>query len=553
MKRYKTICLTILILLIVAYPPLLLIKKRDIAAAFQYFAADTFYYLAVADNSVDMPYLTFDGTQPTNGFHPLWQYYLTIFFRMFDFLRTQSNQIFFAFASSMAFTALGTALFGIALFRLTNRFSLSLVSAVPGIYYLLFSSVKPHYGSAWSSINGMETAFSIFFFGLLLYLLFSDNIITTLSLKRMFSLSLVLTAVTLSRLDDIFIFVPFLVYILFFPSGRGNRFKLFIAFCLPPLLLIGTYLLYNISYCKMMMPVSGMVKGGSIELFPKIRVLSEAVLPVTFFSSDWIHTWNHNTWRILQLIIPAGAALTWLIAGIIRRRGRVFSHTERRGDMISLLCLYAVLKGCYNIFGVPLWQQGHWYFPLNIMIFNLLAARLISNTIRNKFSAKWGVAISLVVILWIVLLANSFTNLKIISDYNMSYFSFWNNGKKLNEDLKTNIPSKGMIGFDDGIICYTLDLPVMSGLGYSLDKEAFQAFKQGLLLNIAYRRGFNLLSSFYYLTLPSHTRLSSELLKHKLASSFFLSGQDIENWRFSIAYQPPGSGWAIIEFEPKED
>jgi hypothetical protein len=552
MNRYTKICLTFLILLMVAYPPLLLTKKSDIAAAFQYFAADTFYYLAVADNSVDMPYFTFDGTQPTNGFHPLWQYYLTIFFKIFDFLRIQNHQIFFAFASSIAFTALGTALFGVTLFRLTNRFSLSLISAVPGIYYLLFSSVMPHYGSAWSSINGMETGCSIFFFGLLVYFLFSDNTINTFSLKRVLGLSLVLTAITLSRLDDIFIFVPFIVYILFLPSRRENKFKLFIAFCLPPLLLIGIYLLYNISYSGMMLPVSGMVKGGSIELIPKIKVLFQAVIPVTLFSADWIYTWKHDTWRVLQLIIPTAAALTWLIAGIIRRRGGVFFPTGNRGDMIALLCVYAVLKGSYNIFAVPLWQQGHWYFPLSIMIFNLLAARLISKTINYKFSAKLGAAISLAVILWIVLLANSLTSLKIISNYNISYFNFWKAGKELNEDLKTKIRGEGIIGFDDGIICYTLNIPVMSGLGYSLDKEAFQALKQGLLLNIAYRRGFNLLSSLSYLTLPRHTEISSELLKRKLASSFFLSGQNIENWRFSIAYRPPESGWAIIKFEPEE-
>jgi len=551
MKQFKKICLAFLIFLLVFYPPLLLLKKINIAAPFQYFAADVFYYLAVADNSIDMPYFTFDGTRPTNGFHPFWQYYLTFVFKLFDSFSDQSNQIFFAFVSSIVLTAFGTALFGLAVFRLTHRFALSLLAAVPGIYYLLFSRIIPHYGSTWSFINGMESPSSIFFFGLLLYLIFSPDQTLKFNPKRVVVLSALLTAVVLCRLDDIFIFGPFFVYICFLPD-KTSRFKLLLAFIFPPVSLIGMYLLYNLSYSGMLLPVSGMVKGGSIELISNIKALLLAFCPLTFFSETWTHAWKHGTWRILQLVVPLIAASIWLSGEVIRRRGRIFFRAGNHRDAISLLCGYVILKGCYNIFAVPLWQQGHWYFPLNIMIFNLLGAWFISRHLRNTPSKRLAAALTAIAILWIILLANSFTSLKLTSGYNLAYFNFWKGRKELNQKLKRVIPGEGLLSFDDGIICYALGQPVMSGLGYCLDKEAFQAFRKGRLLDIAYRRGFNNLTSYYYLQLPEKPPISGRLLKRKLASCFFLSGQKLENWRFSIAWRPEKATWAIVKFEPED-
>lgn len=39
-------------------------------------AGDSFYYLTVARNSLHIPFYSFDGMYPTNGFHPVWQFLL---------------------------------------------------------------------------------------------------------------------------------------------------------------------------------------------------------------------------------------------------------------------------------------------------------------------------------------------------------------------------------------------------------------------------------------------------------------------------------------------
>src|SRR4051812_7873907 len=46
--------------------------------AFNFLAGDVFYYLDIARNSQSVPFFTFDGVHATNGFHPLWQYLLSL-------------------------------------------------------------------------------------------------------------------------------------------------------------------------------------------------------------------------------------------------------------------------------------------------------------------------------------------------------------------------------------------------------------------------------------------------------------------------------------------
>ena len=54
-------------------PLLLFLRRFPRFAPFAAFANDAFYYLTVARNSLHTSFYSFDGTYPTNGFHPVWQ------------------------------------------------------------------------------------------------------------------------------------------------------------------------------------------------------------------------------------------------------------------------------------------------------------------------------------------------------------------------------------------------------------------------------------------------------------------------------------------------
>ena len=160
---------------LVCYPPLVSVWNDGIGGVFLYLADDAFYYLAIADHSPQAGTFTFDGTHSTNGFHPLWQYALTLGFWLLGL--AGKAQIWFAFSASLALTALGTGLYAGAVLRSVRNVSLSLLAAVPGLYWWLVPSSNLALGSQWSFVNGMESPLSIFLFGTLAWWLVNRGLL----------------------------------------------------------------------------------------------------------------------------------------------------------------------------------------------------------------------------------------------------------------------------------------------------------------------------------------------------------------------------------------
>ena len=108
----QSVLIAIAVTLLIAYPVLFAIAYYGIEAPFRFFAADAFYYLNIAHNIGKTPIFSFDGIYPTNGFHPLWQYYLSA---TFSLLNSQNQEIYFATFSSILFMIIGGSLITIAL------------------------------------------------------------------------------------------------------------------------------------------------------------------------------------------------------------------------------------------------------------------------------------------------------------------------------------------------------------------------------------------------------------------------------------------------------
>ena len=66
-----TVVLVSSVFFFAAWPPLVVLLEEGVQGAFKFFASDSFYYLAIAQQSSSIENLTFDGIYPTNGFHPL--------------------------------------------------------------------------------------------------------------------------------------------------------------------------------------------------------------------------------------------------------------------------------------------------------------------------------------------------------------------------------------------------------------------------------------------------------------------------------------------------
>jgi len=543
--NYKTWFVLILVIFLIVYPPLLAIAQKGIEGPIRYFAHDAFYYLVVADQSVDAPFYTYDGLLPTNGFHPLWQYYLTF---AFEFINTKEAQIFFAFYSSILFVALGMSLIALTLLRLTHSVSLTILGTIPGFYYLLFSPLSKDFLVAWAFINGMETPFSLFCFGIIIYLLIVKRLIAQLSLTKVFLVSLLLSILTLIRLDDIFIFLPWLLLLVLFSTNRTEIYQRLLVASVLPVLLIGSYLIYNFHYAEMLLPISGAKKSG-FYLINNLQALLEVFVPVKQFNDEVRPgLWKAESWRILQIVIPLLLAIFWIIRMVVKNvhDSRQACYQNQYVDVIfTLLAVYIVAKALYNLINVELIHQGHWYFPVSIVIFNMMIVRLLPYQ-GDKFYAL------IAAVLIAIIFANSFIDLKRGKWYRVGHANIFLEGKRVFNRLRTEYDGFGILEFEDGIIGYSLDMPAMNGFGFTLDKQAYQAKQQGQLLEVAYHRGFRVLASLIYLhNMDKETQENSELLKAYLSSKI-LSGQDVSKWHFSFLFKDQKTKVIFVTFSPKD-
>lgn len=572
-SRWRAPFVFVVALLATSYPPLAILAKQGVAGAFRYFAADAFYYLAVADRSMAAPFFTFDGSHPTNGFHPLWQLYLHQGFRLLGL--HESGQIWFAALSSIALTSLGTALFALALLRLTKRPALALLGAVPGFYYLMVPAFSPHYEAQWSFANGMESPLSIFLFGALACALFQGGLGRGL-LRRtqqaagLLVLSALLTLVTLARLDDIFLFVPFLAWIVLAAPTRRDGLSRAATAALIPTVVIGGYLLYNQLYAGSLLPSSGMAKASG-WLFALLRN-TYGLLTTTAPFADPLGrehpAWNHEAWRIAQMVVPAAAACWWLLREPMRGAAACEIDADaRQRTLVGMLAVYVLLKAAYNFAFVSLWNQGHWYYPLSIMVFNLMvavgAARLLdarragleSDAPAAALLARWpGLArlpLATAASIFVVLVsANAFVNLKQTSDYHSQNYAFWKERVQVQRLLDDNCKGCGLVAFDDGIVSYSLKAPTMNGLGLALDREASRAREHGELLSLAWQRGHRMLVSVNY-AMPDEAYSGRRSLLQHLLHNPQLREQPLEGWNFEVAFESPESHVRFVRFSPK--
>jgi len=574
-QKINQLALFSLIVIAVVYAPMLSVwLQSGIEGAFGYFAADAFYYLSVADHSVGKSFYTFDGQFPTNGFHPLWQYYLCISFELFK-IQAAESQVLFTFFSSILFVAIGTGLFGLALNRITKNLAVTLISLVPGLFGILFAHISLEGTSPnnqWSFINGMETPLSILFFGVLTYFLICKKYLVQVSLKKVAVVSLLLTLITLSRLDDIFMFAPFFLLLFILSDNRKTILKNLVAFAVIPFLLIGTYILYNLSYAGVALPTSGIAKAGLT--YRNLKLLVGLFIPKLQFVAIGTDFWGELRYRLLQMSVPMFLSVAWVGRQILTFRSEnkskaansvsrtgirdYFLKNDFRYNMmiITAFSIYVFLKGAYNFLNVHVWGQGHWYFALSLMICNMIMALFLSKIfeavkIKHKFVRLGVIAFAMT---YIVLLANDFTDIKMKDSYRKNKrLEFWLARNDVMQNVGEIINGYGLLSFDDGIISYSLKgIPTMNGLGLALDKEAFEHIQKGNLFRIAYQRGFRFFTGLYSFDIPKEADTNPEVLKTDRFVGWYHLDQYRKQWDFSVAYRHPETNVAFVEFKPAQ-
>lgn len=545
------------------YPPAVALLERASLGAFQYFAPDSFYYLAIADHSREAEWFTFDRAHPTNGFHPLWLLILHYAFRLLDL--DGPGQIQFTALCGIALTSIGTGLFSVAVHRLTGRAAIALLAAVPGFFYLAIPYFGLFFGSQWSFVNGMESPLSVLFFGLLAMWIFREGRETrALAGRDLIILSGLLTLSILSRLDDVFVLVPFVLLLATTDASRGDRLRRLVRLCVLPAAVIAGYLIYNYAYAGSFLPTSGATKSQPLHALVRngYAVLT-TFAPYLDFMRDGPNVWSSEAWRVLQMLVPAAIAMLWLW-----RRGLPFgARPEPLAPWItstSCLATYVVIKAGYNFAMVGLWHQGSWYFVVSIMITNLLIAVWLSDLWDSLGAGKaapletrWPTRLRAIVptlasLMIVIFLAGYGVNEKEEGGFHRLAHAFWSERRATETLIATHCPGCGVISFDDGIISYSLEnTSTFSGFGLASDREAERARAEGRLLDTAWERGHRLIASVNYpLSEAAYER--PEQLALELAASPHLRREDLSSWQFNVAFETSATRVRFIRFAPRE-
>jgi hypothetical protein len=323
---------------------------------------DGYYYLQIARNIASGNGFTFDGLNPTNGFHPLWQLMLVPIFLM-----TQSRDL-----AAAAVTMLQTLLFaasGFMLYRIlienTKKIHLSIAGAVFWLFNFWF----------WSkgALSGMETGLLTLCYGTSL-LLFSRSLRGSCS---MWLLSISLIATCMARLDSLALVMGIcLIFLLL------RRYRDAARTGLPVMIYLILYMLTNKLVFGGMFPVSGYIKSATgTELLSQLFETGN----LRFFQHGVTNFVSYATLGgrfPLFAALAAIAGVAWAVVWFIR------TTTTPIREVVAVCCIYtAILLFYYSFMYDSLLDiYTYYWFPAIysvIISFVLLLSRMRHRLLRS--------------------------------------------------------------------------------------------------------------------------------------------------------------------------
>ncbi|NCD41037.1 MAG: hypothetical protein EOL88_03005 [Bacteroidia bacterium] len=560
-KNRFILILSVFAFVLTLYPFVLSFYMSGTSACFSYFAADAFYYLTVARNTSWLPVFSFDSICPTNGFHPLWQVYLKIIFSLFSLADDQTTQLLVAYFTSSVLVSISAALLVIVVYRLTRCSAIALTSVVPGFYYFIVAPTTQTLGTLWSFGNGMESPFSLLFFACLIFIMVKARFYSTCSRRLDVLVAIFVTLVVFSRLDDVFL-IPALCLPLYWSRMSALfKFKKICTVIGIPTICVIFYCVFNFCYAGTMLPVSGLIKGHGGMLHNVLTTINILFPIKQVINSNW-GQWQALTWRVLQNFIPASLAVGYIGLIIFKRKAQ--EALDGHVQFLMAASIFVVLKAMYNFVFVNYWHQGHWYYPLSICVANIILAVVISKTFvvngigrlprllksknRDSFTLILRCSPLFVAAFVGFYVANATMAEKAISASNQDFYKIWADREKIKAGVMQAYNGTGVIDYDDGIIAFLLGMPAMSGLGFALDLEAMRAKQSGSFLELAYRRGFSVLSTMQYM--PAFSAAIGDDVSDQLKNVFWLYGEDLDRWSFKLVYQHADTACKFIAFEP---
>ena len=342
--------------------------------AFKYLAGDSLYYFAVARNVALTGRFTYDLEHPTNGFHPLWQLWVVVLYKVCAWLSVPDT-IFpvVVLLSSVAFIAIAIWVLGKCFIAAHGRLPCIFAFLPVGIYALTKVPLQPIYGTLWSYADGMESSFVILSYTLLLYIMVRPGFLESVSSALL--TGLLAGLLSLSRLDHALFTIPLFACLTLQCLARRDerRFLLTVLAGVPILVVMMGYIAINLYYAGSAMPTSGMIKSS----FPDAHFVPLWKDFFTGLRAPAAAKGGHFFWRAAQILVPmvfGVAALMRTGVLLIRRRLTSFDFA------LCVSALFVLLLGAYDWLYVPLWNQGHWYLPASVLFVSVFTFHVLGRS-----------------------------------------------------------------------------------------------------------------------------------------------------------------------------
>lgn len=508
---------------------------------FSYFAADVFYYLVVAKNFARFGVFTFDGIYPTNGFQPVWQFLLGVLYAFAAYFNLSEPVILVGiFIICLILISISLVLISLALKNFYGRIPIGVLILPVGVYAVLMVGWERRFGTLWSFTNGMETPLLILGFALLFFY-FSKGEPILNSRKHMLIIGVINGLLTLSRLDHGLLSLTFYLILLFYELRSHQKVQIkHLVFSIGVwMVILLLYLIPNRMASGMWLPISGSLKSTFPNPAPFMTKIYELI---SLFRRYQEIDFGYFIWRYCQILIPVFVAIPVGFTSIKKLKHNQAVHLD---IFLGGLSFFVILFGFYNFAFVPIFEQGHWYFPVSIIFTTLIIIHIIRNI---RLPRRGWIFAGLSVILVSLFFTQIFWN----PTHNELHRAFFLDAFEVKEHFEgSNVK---MIEFDDGIITYSTDFTALSGFGYCVDKEAAQAMEDEQFFDLAYERGYRYITSLYYFgDRFDYSTPSEEISGYFSGKLDTFHQKDLSEYSFKVVYKALDGHFSMIEMTKIEE
>lgn len=533
--------------LVTLMPVLVVFWSMGGMTPFWFLAGDAYLYLGIGDASSGWS-MSFDGLRATNGFHPLWQVWVRFATAITPGPLEAMSLVAY---SAIALTLGGVLILGAAIHKITGSWFLAMLT-VPGAYFLIIGQAL-HNLPVWGFFDGMEAGLAFFIASVLAWQVV--NLSEAQNPHRHFkAIGLTLAVLCLTRLDEVFVPMALSLIVVLWP-GRPFVRRVFDAAWLagPPAVAVAIFVAWSYWTTGLLAPVSGAAKSEGALLANGWVTLSTFFAPLldlrealTSYEAGR-EALLGGAFRVVELIIPALFAIGF--GSMILRRYK----SQAWAPILLGLSGGIILKAAYNFAAVNYWHQASWYFALAMMMVTLGSAILLAPAVRRLSPSGKTVAASVLGALTL-LHASLWSASLMTSGLPPIQRDFWLDRAETQAALLAADPQARVMEFGDGMLNFSLNLPVRHGFVFAGDLQSLHALRDGRLLQDGYNDGFRMLSSYEYLHVPEGAETWDSAQIRTFLEASFLDDRvkaELSQFDFTMIYVQRPSNVPFIGLIPR--